>query len=165
MLLFRSIEPSDHSLICRHRVAMFADGGKRAESELAEMDKNFRQWLVPRLSDGTYFGFVAEDRKRAVAGIGLMELSWPPHPLHMKDDRRGYVLNMFVEPSHRRQGIARELMKQAEQAFNERGIRYAILHATADGRAVYEKFGWSATSEMGKILSSRTSELMKFPHE
>ncbi len=152
MFHVRPVIPSDLDLICSHRVAMFSDGGKRTADELVEMDRNFRRWLQPRLENGDYFGYVAEDDNRVIAGIGLMVLDWPPHPLHPVDDRRGYVLNMFVDPEYRRRGIARDLMDRAEKAFADRGIRYAVLHATARGRTAYERFGWHLTSEMAKAM-------------
>ena len=107
---------------------------------------------MPRLADGRYFGFIAEDEGRAVGGVGLMELDWPPHPSHPGDPRRGYVFNMFVEPECRRRGVARALMAAAETEFRRRGIGYAILHASAEGRPLYEADGWRATAEMAKVL-------------
>lgn len=150
----RPVVPSDLDLISSHRVAMFSDGGKRSRDELIEMDRNFRRWLHPRLENGDYFGYVVEDNGRAIAGIGLMVLDWPPHPLHPAEDCRGYVLNMFVEPEYRRTGIARNLMERAERAFADRGIRYAILHATTEGSTAYSRMGWYSTSEMGKTLKA-----------
>jgi ribosomal protein S18 acetylase RimI-like enzyme len=89
-----------------------------------------------------------------VAGIGLMAIDWPPHPLHPEQDRRGYVLNVYVEPSHRQRGIARALMDRAEVAFSERGLPYAILHATEKGRPLYAGLGWAPTTEMAKAVDA-----------
>jgi len=43
-----------------------------------------------------------------------MVLDWPPHPLHPNEDRRGYVLNLYVEPGYRGRGVARDLMRLAD---------------------------------------------------
>lgn len=152
MLTTRTLLPVDLDLICRHRVAMFTDGGRRAASDLAEMNSAFRLWLEPRLADGRYFGFMVEDGDKPIAGIGLMELDWPPHPSHQDDGRRGYVLNMFVEPPYRKQGIAQMLLDRTDQEFKQRGLKYAILHTTTAGRSLYEQAGWQATTEMSKLL-------------
>lgn len=152
MLATCTLLPSDLDLICRHRVAMFTDGGRRAPSDLAVMDSAFRLWLEPRLADGRYFGFMVEDGQKPIAGIGLMELDWPPHPSHQDDGRRGYVLNMFVEPPYRKQGIAQILLGRTDQEFEKRGIKYAVLHTTSAGRSLYEQAGWQATTEMSKLL-------------
>jgi GNAT superfamily N-acetyltransferase len=151
----RAIAPSDIDLVCRHREAMFRTSARadRSEDSLRAMTAAFRAWLEPRLADGSYFGFVLEEDGTAIAGIGLMVIDWPPHPSHPSEDRRGYVLNVYVEPMHRKQGIAHRLMALAEDEFRRRGVTYAILHATAMGRPLYDRLGWAATSEMAKALA------------
>lgn len=145
----RPLDASDLDLVCVHRERMFREAG-RSEAELAAMAAPFRAWLVPRLADGRYFGFAIDADGAPVAAIGLMEIDWPPHPLHVDDARRGYVLNLFVEPAVRGRGLARQLMAAGDAEFRRRGIRYAILHATDAGRPLYEQLGWNATSEMAR---------------
>lgn len=147
----RPISPKDIDLVCRHREEMFREAGKSAENLVAMADP-FHRWIEPRLADGRYFGFVAEKANMPIGGVGLMEIEWPPHPAHPMEDRRGYVLNVFVEPIHRSQGVARLLMKASDDEFIRRGIGYAILHATAAGAPLYERSGWARTSEMAKPL-------------
>lgn len=149
----RPLDANDLELVCRHREAMFRDAGK-GEDVLLPMTAHFRDWVLPRLRDGSYFGFIMVDGGVPVAGIGLMLIDWPPHPLHPAQDKRGYVLNVFVEPSHRQRGLARELMRLAEVAFVSRGVSYAVLHATDKGRPLYEGMDWRATTEMAKALDA-----------
>ena len=155
MTTLRPITTDDLELVCRHREAMFRASARagRSEETLQEMTRAFRVWLEPRLADGSYFGFVIEDGGVPVAGIGLMVIDWPPHPSHPSDSRRGYVLNVYVEPTHRKQGLARRLMDLADAELRRRGVTFAILHATAMGRPLYERLGWTATSEMSKPLA------------
>jgi predicted acetyltransferase len=44
-------------------------------------------------------------------------------------------------------------MALAEAEFAQRGVDFAILHATQAGRPIYERDGWRQTSEMSKVLS------------
>jgi GNAT superfamily N-acetyltransferase len=120
---------------------------------MTAMGAPFRRWRAKHLDLGSYFGFVVDQDGVPVASVGLMEIDWPPHPAHPDDARRGYVLNLFVEPDWRGRGIARGLMEASERAFAERGVAYAILHATAAGRPLYERLGWVPTTEMAKSLS------------
>jgi predicted acetyltransferase len=43
-------------------------------------------------------------------------------------------------------------MQRAEMELRERGIPYAVLHASVAGRPLYEKLGWASTNEMSKAL-------------
>ncbi|QYD67996.1 GNAT family N-acetyltransferase [Paraburkholderia edwinii] len=149
----RALEEADLELVCRHREQMFREAG-RDEAVLQTMTAHFREWLRPRLHDRTYFGYLLCAAGEPVAGIGLMLIDWPPHPSHPVSDRRGYVLNVFVEPAYRRRGLARDLMQRAETEFARRGVQYAILHATDAGRDLYANLGWSGTTEMAKPIAS-----------
>ncbi|MDH0303359.1 MULTISPECIES: GNAT family N-acetyltransferase [unclassified Pseudomonas] len=150
-LAMRPLQPSDLEMICAQREAMFLEAGGDP-ARLRTMSEHFRPWLRPRLADGRYHGFALLDAGLAVAAIGLMEIEWPPHPAHPREDRRGYVLNVYVEPSHRRRGLASSLMRLAEAEFIRRGVGFAVLHATEVGRPVYAGLGWTATTEMAKVL-------------
>lgn len=151
MKTIRPVRTGDLAAVCVHRRRMFEEAGFAAAT-LDEMDGPFAAWLAPRLEDGRYFGFVAEDEGAVIAGIGLVLLDWPPHPLHPATMQRGYILNVFVEPAYHGRGLALELMLRAEEEFRTRGVTYAVLHASALGRPVYEKLGWAATAEMAKAL-------------
>jgi GNAT superfamily N-acetyltransferase len=148
LLDVRPVGPDDLELICHHREEMFRDAGSDEQS-LLTMTANFRPWLAPRLADGSYFGFILNSDGEPAGGVGLMLIDWPPHPLHPSHDQRGYVLNLFVEPQHRRRGLARRLMQLAEQELNGRGVSLLVLHATEKGRPLYSELGWVAsTAEM-----------------
>ena len=145
----RPVAPSDLDTICRHRETLFREAGRQDDAIVA-MRATFRDWLGPRLADATYSGFILEDGGESIAGIGLMVIDWPPHPNHPTEARRGYILNVFVEPAHRGQGLARRLMDLAEAEVARRGVSFLVLHATPMGRPAYEKWGWSAGPEMAK---------------
>jgi GNAT superfamily N-acetyltransferase len=151
MISIRAVGPGDHGVICEHRRRMFAEN----DAPLAALDAMagpFAAWLKPRLEDGRYFGFMAEDAGAVVAGIGQVLLDWPPHFLHPESALRGYVLNVYVEAACRGQGLAQKLMGRAEEAFRERGVMFEVLHASGMGRPLYERLGWMAMPEMGKAL-------------
>lgn len=147
----RRLGPNDHAMICDHRERMFLEAGGDPAA-LQVMTEHFGPWLNARLTDGRYYGFALMDGTFSAAAVGLMSIDWPPHPSHPNQDQRGYVLNVFVEPTYRRRGLASALMQLAEAEFVARGIGFGVLHATDVGRPVYEAQGWRATAEMAKSL-------------
>lgn len=156
MFTTRTIEISDLELICDHRQRMFLESGKDQKAVLA-MAGPFRGWLEDHLKRKTYFGFVVEHAGEVAASIGLMTIDWPPHPEHPQDCRRGYVLNLYVESAHRKIGLARNLMKRADEELLSRGVNFCILHPTAMARTFYESIGWAASGEMSRRLVSGIS--------
>src|SRR5882757_3260397 len=152
MLIERSLTPADLDLICRHRKEMFRASGRpdRSEQTLNTMTTSFLAWLEPRLAGGSYLGFVIEEDFIPIAGIGLMIIDWPPHPSHPTQDKRGYILNVFVEATYRNRGVGTRLMALAETELKKRGVSFAVLHATAMGQRLYNALGWKATAEMAK---------------
>lgn len=62
--------------------------------------------------------------------------------------REGLVLNVYVDDAHRRRGIARRLMETLVAWAPGAGIVRLVLHASLDGRALYESLGFTASNEM-----------------
>ncbi|MBO6758730.1 MAG: GNAT family N-acetyltransferase [Roseibium sp.] len=147
----RPVTSDDCGLICRHRRDMFAAAGEVRAAKAAGSDE-YKDWQAQHLTSGAYFGFIAEAGGRPVGGIGLMILDWPPHPEHPQITQRGYVLNLFVEPDCRGQGIGKRLIAEADREFRKRGVSFAVLTATDQARPIYEKDGWEQTSQMAKCL-------------
>ncbi|MGJ7551215.1 GNAT family N-acetyltransferase [Pseudomonas alloputida] len=151
-LKYQPVGPSDAEMICSNREQMFLEAGGNPE-ELRVMTEHFRPWLEERLGDGRYYGFKLLDGDQPVAAIGLMSIDWPPHPAHPTLDKRGYVLNVYVQPAYRRRGLASALMQAADAEFARRGITFAVLHATETGKPVYAQSGWVGTAEMAKSIA------------
>jgi GNAT superfamily N-acetyltransferase len=149
--IYRPVIAADLDLICRHRHEMFKASG-RTDAIVQPSTDAFKEWLKPRLDDGSYFGWLALVDGIEVAGLGMMVIDWPPHPSHPLQARRGYILNVFVEPLFRGQGLAHALMGIALEEAKVRNLQYLILHATAMAMPMYEKLGWRRTSEMSMTL-------------
>lgn len=147
----RPLAGHDLDIICHHRRAMFTEMGFDSAAIEASVSA-FRPWLAEALAHKRYFGFVVESRGAVVAGIGLLRLPWPPHAFHPSEPERGYILNLYVEAEARHNGLAKHLMHQAEEEFRRHDVHYLVLHASEQGRPVYEQLGWRASSEMVKIL-------------
>lgn len=135
---------------------MFTEMGlAKTESEKAALDASItalHPWLEQEIARGRYFGFLVQSKGFVAGGIGLMLINWPPHPYHPHQLHRGYILNLFIEPRFRRHGLATRLMQLGEEEFRRRDIHYLVLHASEQGRPVYEQLGWSASPEMIKRL-------------
>jgi ribosomal protein S18 acetylase RimI-like enzyme len=68
---------------------------------------------------------------------------------------RGNVLNVYTEPKHRRQGMARALMHIALEWCAANQVDAVILHSSSEGSGLYESLGFTPTNEMRLIRPIR----------
>jgi GNAT superfamily N-acetyltransferase len=61
--------------------------------------------------------------------------------------RKAFVLNVYVKPEFRRRGIARDIMKTLLEWCREQGFDSVSLHASIEGRPLYEELGFRPTNE------------------
>ena len=138
----------DAGLITQHRKAMFADMQDAEPAVLDEMSRNFEPWVRRMIAEDKYAGWITMDGERPIGSAGLLILDWAPHFLDPRCDRRGYILNVFVEPEFRGRGIARALTLECMAEAKKRGIGVVALHASKKGRPVYERLGFKMSNEM-----------------
>jgi ribosomal protein S18 acetylase RimI-like enzyme len=95
----------------------------------------------------------------AVGGAGVQLRPILPRP-GLADDGIGLgpeaiILNVYVEPAWRRRGVAEALKRSVLSALAEPKVRRIVLHASDDGRRLYERLGFVPTNEM-RLETPRT---------
>jgi ribosomal protein S18 acetylase RimI-like enzyme len=139
---------TDAAKIAKHRRAMFRDMGYQDEAALDSMMARFLPWLEAKMTSGDYLAWLAvTDTDLVVAGAGLWLMDWPPHMVG-SSARRGNILNVYTEPEFRRRGLARKLMEAALEWCQANAVDIVVLHASPEGRALYESLGFQASNEM-----------------
>ncbi len=144
------IRDLDH--ILHHRRAMFAEMGGVDEHVLDRMQEATEQYLLDALLSGIYRAWLAEtEAGRVVSGGGIAIVPWPGSP-DFPGTRRGWILSVYTEPEFRRHGIARRIMDTIVAWCRSEGFGYVSLHASDDGRLLYQKMGFQPTNEMRLYL-------------
>src|SRR6476620_5469748 len=152
----RQADASDIEVLARHRAAMFRDMGQLASHQEDALERATAAYLREALPRGEYLAWLADLREHTlpstIGGAGVQLRPILPRPRLGSDELElgpeAIVLNVYVEPAWRRRGVAEALMRVALDALGARGIRRIVLHASADGRRLYERFGFVATNEM-----------------
>jgi len=150
----RPLTPADAALVGWQRAAMCRDIGLLDEEELPRMAALTEPIVQTLLEQSSYFGFAAfpqEEPTRVVGGAGVLQrLRWP-WVLEGKATTattQGIIINVYVEPAHRRRGLARALILALEAECAARGVAKLTLHASGMGRPLYESLGYEPTNEM-----------------
>jgi len=146
---------ADAPVLARHRAEMFRDMGDLTDDHYDPLRSAAERDLAAWIAAGDYVGFVASPRARPdeiVAGAGIQIRKLLPRPL---PDRAGIrlgpeaiVLNVFTERAWRRRGVAELLMRHVIDWARTHGMAHLVLHASPDGRSLYERLGFVATNEM-----------------
>src|ERR1700729_4106347 len=147
MYTIRQATLEDADSIVQHRRGMFLDIGFPDDDLLKRKIAEFRPWLLSKMAANEYLAWLALADGQIVAGLGLWLIEWPPHLFGLAR-QRGYILNVYTHPNHRRKGLARELTRTAVDWCAKHGIDFVFLHASPQGRLVYEGLGFQPGSEM-----------------
>jgi len=86
--------------------------------------------------------WVATAEGSVVACGTLAEFRRPPYPGNLSGTE-AYLLNMYTLPSFRRRGMAREIVSQILAFAKAQGYGKVWLHASEDGRPLYERHGFA----------------------
>ncbi len=126
-LTLRLATPEDAAVIASHRVRMFLEAKGWPEERGAELLAT---------ADGT-----------VVAGAGVQVRDLIPR-LEVLAGPEALVVNVFVEPTFRRGGLARQLMVAILDWCRAEGIGRIVLHPTDAARSLYESLGFSTSGEL-----------------
>jgi ribosomal protein S18 acetylase RimI-like enzyme len=153
--VIREATTSDVPVLVRHRRLMWWDMGHRDGFALARMERAATEYFSQAVPQGSYRGFLAVDSSSKVLGGGGIVISPWPGSLGQLEPKRAMILNLYVERECRRQGIANALMNKMIAWCREEGFCTVALHASDEGRALYERLGFRPTNEMRLDLDSR----------
>ena len=144
----RRAEVADAPIVARHRVEMFREMGELPASVVASVESTSREHLIEDLASGAYQGWLAEAGGEVVAGAGALLHKYYPSAANPRGRPTAYILNVYTDPAHRRQGVARRLIAEILAWCRAHDVPRASLHASASGRSVYAQMGFAETNEM-----------------
>jgi GNAT superfamily N-acetyltransferase len=147
---------ADVAALARHRVEMYRDMGVLADALYEPLREASAAYLARALAAGEYRAWVASPHgeRDVVAGAGLLLRPALPHLWRRGEETdvarglHGLVCNVFTERPWRRRGLARRLTEAVVAGARAAGVSHLTLHASDDGRPLYESLGFVPTNEM-----------------
>lgn len=146
-----------------HRVAMFRDMEMGTEEGLKRMAEAFRTLLRNWLVTGQCRGLVLEEEGRPVASVLMLLKETVPTPVTPLSVR-GYLFNVYTEPSHRRRGLAARLTDAVLDLARDLGIEIMELHASLEAEGLYQRMGFVPTSEMRLVMGAGIKTPKQWKH-
>jgi GNAT superfamily N-acetyltransferase len=133
--------------ILRQRRAMYEDMDYKDAAALSAMVSVTDAYLAKAMSEGSFRSWLASVETRNVAGGAIIISPWPAHPYDL-ECRRATILNVYTDRDYRRRGIARRLLETMIAWCKREGFARVDLHASLDGRHLYESLGFEPGNEM-----------------
>jgi GNAT superfamily N-acetyltransferase len=131
---------------------MFRDMGRLALHHEGPLEEATAVYLRDAMPRGDYLAWVAEDEASTIvggAGVHLRPiLPRADTPSALEFGPEALIVNVYVEQAWRRRGVARALMVAILDALAARRISRVLLHASEEGRRLYESLGFTPTNEM-----------------
>jgi len=150
----RPATSADAEIIAWHRARMFQDMGEISESAFETLRTTARTRIEEWLERGEYVGWLAscDDKPNVIiAGAGICLHRILPRPRNhsaVSEERQGTIVNVFTEPEWRKRGIAALLLKEIIKWSDTKHLDRLVLHASEEGRSLYEKLGFVSNNEM-----------------
>ena len=149
----RRAEVSDAAVLARHRAEMFRDMGEVPDELYPALASASRAWFERAVPAGEYVAWLASPAgsDEVVAGAGVHLRAVIPRPRAGREVEmgpQGLIVNVFTERPWRRRGLAERLMRELLAWARENGVVSLVLHASAEGRPLYERLGFEQTNEM-----------------
>ena len=109
--------------------------------DMSEVAAQSEAYYREALANGSHTGILAFDGD-VFAGAGGVSYYRVMPTFHNPTGRCAYIMNMYVRPTYRRQGIATAMLDLLVADARRRGVGRIALEATDMGRPLYEKYGF-----------------------
>ena len=146
-ITIREASLADFPEILRQRCRMYGDMGTKDPDALSAMARLSADYVARAMADGSFRAWLACDGDRAVSGGAVIVTPWLAHPYDL-ECRRATILNVYTERDYRLRGIARKIMQTMIDWCKREGLARVTLHASDDGRHLYESLGFESSNEM-----------------
>jgi GNAT superfamily N-acetyltransferase len=146
-IIIREATPADIPEILLQRRGMYEDIGYKDAATLSAILSRSGEYLSKALPDRSFRAWLAFTGGSAVGGGAIVISPWPAHPYDL-ECRRATILNVYTYPQYRRQGVGRQIMQTLVDWCRNEGFARVSLHASDDGRHLYESMGFEASNEM-----------------
>ena len=125
------------------RLALFRDlDSQTANSALAPAQLAIRDFLQRKMPTDSYIAWLAELDGKVVASTSMVVLEKMPSS-HNLTGLEAYLMSVYTLPAYRRLGAAAALVRTALSYARERRISRVSLHASDQGRPLYERLGFA----------------------
>ena len=148
--VLREAGADDVPMLARNRLRMFEDmwvlRGQSVDPDDARRIETQSVEIFAAQLGREQFGWVVEHDGAVVASAMVHLQPWLPVP-DLPDGRRPYYHSVYTDHAHRGRGHAERMTRAALDWTRARGYPMLVLHASEQGRPIYERLGFEQRNE------------------
>ena len=137
-ITYRKLTRDDLDTFIRMRIAQLREEGAKEDIDLRPA---LTDYYVRHLADGTFVSWLAVNGDRIVGTSGMSFVEKPPY-FGCPNGKIGLLSSMYTDPSYRRRGIARELLRRVTEEARAFGCGAVQITASDMGVLLYTDFGF-----------------------
>jgi ribosomal protein S18 acetylase RimI-like enzyme len=151
----RPASPQDDPVIAEHFYQMWLDNEVSEQSFAPNWRVQVLDFIEVARRSLNYQAFVALDSEQIVGSVGCQRFAGL-YPIVFDPSVRcdGYIWGVYVESTHRQQGIGSDLTKRAILYLQSIGCTQVVLNASPLGQPIYEQLGFTQGNLMRLPLLS-----------
>lgn len=151
-LTIRQANLDDLDALVQLRLEFLREAGNlQNDTPTADLAESIRQYLTRNLATGEFVAWVAQVNNNIVGTSGVVFFERPPVYGNLSG-LEAYVMNIFIVPNWRGKGIATALMGEIISFVKQTEAKRIWLHTSADGKHLYEKFGFVSTANEMELV-------------
>jgi GNAT superfamily N-acetyltransferase len=134
---------ADLPMLLSYRRAMAEEMDRADHLAVNRMIAALEPYLRSAIAEGRWHSWIAEP-----GGCASVEIvQWVPGRQD-PTPRRAWIHSVYVEPACRRRGVGRQLTETILGWCREQAFQWVYLHASEEGRPLYESLGFEPATEM-----------------
>lgn len=139
---YKKAELKDIDILVKTRIEVLRAANRlENDTDMSLVEKNSRQYYEEALQSDMHRAYLVYDEEKIIGAGGISFFQVMP-TYHNPTGWKAYIMNMYTDPSYRRQGIAYHMLELLTGEAEKKGIRHISLEATDMGRALYERYGF-----------------------
>lgn len=139
---YKKAELKDIDTLVKTRIEVLRAANRLGnDTDMSIVEKNSRQYYEEALQSDMHRAYLVYDGEEIIGAGGISFFQVMP-TYHNPTGWKAYIMNMYTNPSYRRQGIAYHMLELLTEEAGKKGIRHISLEATDMGRALYERYGF-----------------------
>ncbi|MHC5740298.1 MAG: GNAT family N-acetyltransferase [Nostoc sp.] len=152
MFNLRQANLQDLEALIELRLELLREAGEiKGDSDTTNLAEATRKYLGEKMPSGEFLAWVAEVDSQIIATTGLVFFQRPPYNVNLSG-LEAYIMNSYTIPMWPGQGIATALLKEIISFVRATEAKRLWLHATEDGKRVYEKLSFVSTAKEMEIV-------------